>query len=289
MFKRIVVGYDQSDGSRDALVLGRRLADRLDADLVVVGVVPAPTGGSLVPALPATAYSNLVEHARSGLETAAAEFGGTIEIVQSSSAARGLEELTERLEGDLLVLGCDRTDPGKVRAGHKARVLMQGSRCAVALAPVGYRDSERDLSLVGVAVDGSPESAHALEAAVEIAGGRTLRLISVATEFSEIWGFWGATYALTELGVASREAAQKILDEASGSLPEGVEATTVMADGIASEELRKQSAEGLDLLCLGSRGYGPVRRVLLGSVSSELLHEVYCPVVVVPRTAAPDE
>jgi nucleotide-binding universal stress UspA family protein len=62
-----------------------------------------------------------------------------------------------------------------------------------------------------------------------------------------------------------------------------------MADGIASEELRKQSAEGLDLLCLGSRGYGPVRRVLLGSVSSELLHEVYCPVVVVPRTAAPAE
>jgi nucleotide-binding universal stress UspA family protein len=288
VFERIVVGFDESEGSRDALALGRRLADRLGADLVVVGVVPLPTGGSLMPALPANAFTNLVEQAEAGINKAAEEFRATTEIVQSSSAARGLEELTEKLEGDLLVLGCTRTDPGLVRAGHKARVLMQGSRCAVALAPVGYRDTEAGLSVIGVAIDGSPEAAHALDAAVEIAGGEEVRLIAVATDLADSWGFWGATYALTELGDASRDAAKKILDQAAGSLPEGVNSTTVMAEGFAPIELRKQSGEGLDLLCLGSRGYGPLLRVLLGSVSSELVHEVSCPVVLIPRGADPD-
>ena len=41
----------------------------------------------------------------------------------------------------------------------------------------------------------------------------------------------------------------------------------------------------MDLLVVGSRGYGPLRRVLLGSVSSELMHSAPCPVMVVPRTA----
>ncbi len=33
----------------------------------------------------------------------------------------------------------------------------------------------------------------------------------------------------------------------------------------------------------GSRGYGPVARVLLGSVSTQLIHKAPCPVLVVPR------
>jgi nucleotide-binding universal stress UspA family protein len=40
---------------------------------------------------------------------------------------------------------------------------------------------------------------------------------------------------------------------------------------------------GVDLLVCGSRGYGPVRRVLLGTVSSALLRQASVPVLVVPR------
>ncbi len=38
-----------------------------------------------------------------------------------------------------------------------------------------------------------------------------------------------------------------------------------------------------DLLVVGSRGYGPVLRVLLGSVSTRLIHIAPCPVLVIPR------
>ena len=42
----------------------------------------------------------------------------------------------------------------------------------------------------------------------------------------------------------------------------------------------------IDLLFVGSRGYGPLRRALLGNVSGAVVREAGCPVVVTPlRTA----
>jgi nucleotide-binding universal stress UspA family protein len=43
-------------------------------------------------------------------------------------------------------------------------------------------------------------------------------------------------------------------------------------------------SQRLDLLVLGSRGRGPARSVLLGSVSTEVVREAACPVVVVARS-----
>jgi hypothetical protein len=42
-------------------------------------------------------------------------------------------------------------------------------------------------------------------------------------------------------------------------------------------------SEHLDLLVCGSRGYGPVRAVLLGSVSRRVTAQAYCPVIVMAR------
>jgi nucleotide-binding universal stress UspA family protein len=39
----------------------------------------------------------------------------------------------------------------------------------------------------------------------------------------------------------------------------------------------------LDMLVCGSRGYGPLRSVLLGAVSSQVVAAAHCPVTVVPR------
>jgi nucleotide-binding universal stress UspA family protein len=51
--------------------------------------------------------------------------------------------------------------------------------------------------------------------------------------------------------------------------------------------LAERSAD-LDLLVCGSRGYGPVRSVMLGSVSRALAHTARCPLLVVPRPPAED-
>ena len=44
----------------------------------------------------------------------------------------------------------------------------------------------------------------------------------------------------------------------------------------------------LDLLVTGSRGYGPVRRLMLGSTSTRLVREAPCPVLVLTRGAEAD-
>jgi nucleotide-binding universal stress UspA family protein len=49
-----------------------------------------------------------------------------------------------------------------------------------------------------------------------------------------------------------------------------------------------EASADLDLLVCGSRGYRPLRRVLLGSVSRPLSHQARCSLVVVPRGAATD-
>lgn len=41
----------------------------------------------------------------------------------------------------------------------------------------------------------------------------------------------------------------------------------------------------IDLIVVGSRGYGTVERVLLGSTSTALIGDAPCPVIVVPRPA----
>jgi nucleotide-binding universal stress UspA family protein len=46
--------------------------------------------------------------------------------------------------------------------------------------------------------------------------------------------------------------------------------------------LARQSTE-VDLLVAGSRGYGPIRSVLLGGATGRLIREVACAVIVVPR------
>jgi Universal stress protein family len=52
------------------------------------------------------------------------------------------------------------------------------------------------------------------------------------------------------------------------------------ADGIVA------ASENLDLLVMGSRAYGPVRAVMLGGVSRQVIARAACPVLILPRGTA---
>ena len=70
----------------------------------------------------------------------------------------------------------------------------------------------------------------------------------------------------------------QVLDEVVAEA--GADVRAVLAEGDARDVLVKAS-EHAALLVVGSRGAGPVREVLLGSVSSYCVHHAICPVVVV--------
>ena len=50
-------------------------------------------------------------------------------------------------------------------------------------------------------------------------------------------------------------------------------------------EILADASEELDLLVLGSRGYGPLHSVLVGGVAGRVVREAACPVLVLPRKA----
>ncbi len=81
-----------------------------------------------------------------------------------------------------------------------------------------------------------------------------------------------------ELLEADRRAAEERI-----ATQEGVETTAVY--GVAVEELAA-FGDRVDLLVVGSRNYGPVRRLVLGSTSGGLARHARCALLVLPRTAA---
>ena len=80
---------------------------------------------------------------------------------------------------------------------------------------------------------------------------------------------------MTEDVDAARRAAQACLDRALAQVSDGVAVDGGLIEGDAVDVLRERS-ETLDLMVMGSRAYGPVRRTLL-SVSPGLLVDCLCP------------
>jgi nucleotide-binding universal stress UspA family protein len=79
-----------------------------------------------------------------------------------------------------------------------------------------------------------------------------------------------------------RTAAGDALAEAAAELD--IPATTTVIDGPAGHALERLS-RSVDVVVTGSRGWGPARRVILGSATSHLTRHAACPVIVVPTTA----
>jgi nucleotide-binding universal stress UspA family protein len=284
MFEKIVVGYDGSDQARDALALGRLIAGTTGGELIAASVWES------LGHLPPIAFGRWQEFARDQAGRTAAEAGdGTRpEVVESTSAARGLHDLAEREHADLIVVGSSHLGrAGRALAGTVGVSLLHGSPCPVAVAPTGFRDSsDTEIRVVGVGYDGQPEADVALGGAIELAkaAGASLRIVTVARPPAS--GFEGKGYiqeGRAELAAAVKESMQEVLDRGLASVPPNVDAS-----GALITDSQDPHGDDIDLMVLGSRGYGPARRVLVGSNSARLLTAAPCPAIVFPRgTKAP--
>jgi nucleotide-binding universal stress UspA family protein len=86
------------------------------------------------------------------------------------------------------------------------------------------------------------------------------------------------------------EVLRGMLHEAVADLPSEARALPVFMRGFAAQELVEASEAGVDLLVLGSRGGGPLRRRLHHSVTSTVMQDAKCPVLISPAgVKAPTE
>jgi nucleotide-binding universal stress UspA family protein len=277
---RLLVGFDGSEGGRDALELARLLGSQPGSSALVATVLhsgPLPTELTALPESEAGEAEPLFEEARgklAGLSVETRAYGG-------GTPGAILTALAEREEVDAIAVGSAHRGPlGRVLLGDVGASLLNGSPRDVAVAPKGFARIEHDpLRTIAVGYDGTPEARLALRRAEELArpSNAMLRLLAVDVPPVVIPG--GAGYA----PVLPAEEPDRVLNEALESIDSKLGAERRLLSGSAAGALLRDCEDGVDLLVLGSRGYGPLARVLLGSVSRRVIHQAPCPVRVVPR------
>jgi nucleotide-binding universal stress UspA family protein len=266
MFKNVLVGVDGRPGGRDAIALARLLSDpsaRLTLAFVRSGDIAEDLADS----------EELLERERSAADLEA----GLLSVV-SLSPGRGLHEQAEQQGADLLVVGsCSHGTFGRAMLGDDTRAALNGAPCAVAVASRGYAEHPTAISNLGVAYNQWPESTTALAVAQELAAPTKAKVHALEVVSLPTVAYGGL------MSPPIGEFINGMVKEASERMKELADVDGRAVYGLAGEELARFGDE-LDLLVVGSRGYGPVRRLVSGSTSNYLERHARCSMLVLPRT-----
>jgi nucleotide-binding universal stress UspA family protein len=283
----IIVGIDGAEQARDAAAFARSLASGTGATLRLAHAYPYEP-------LSRTAEAGWREHLREDGERLLADAKAELALPDAPTAvmadpspARALHRLAEDTEAALIVIGSSHHGPiGRALPGRTGDRLLHGAPCAVAIVPRGWRRPFDATRVIGVGYDETPESEAAVAGAVALARRvqATLRIVRVF----DVGRFAGAgTPAAAQywslMSEQERESRRR-LDRLVAGLPSDVAVEGVFLTGGAAHELAEQTGS-LELLVLGSRGYGPLAAVLLGGVSHAVVRHAACPVAVQPRGA----
>ena len=132
------------------------------------------------------------------------------------------------------------------------------------------------------ATDGSSGAERALPFAKDLAKANGARLVVVhVNEFMAGRGAGPVNFNKDEVQAAI---GKQVADVKQEGLDVKLQLADVMAGGAAHVIAEIADKEGADLIVAGTRGHGPLSGLLLGSVTTRLLHVAKCPVLVVPST-----
>jgi nucleotide-binding universal stress UspA family protein len=289
MSETYIIGFDGSDASRAAVRFTTELAAATGASTTVANVYPEPPvvygRGSLAGARDALTASSREESARllATLEDVDVTEAVT---VMSDSPAHGLQRAAQERDADLMAVGVThRRGAARVAPGSVAEHLLFGAPCPVLVVPAG--EGGRAVTSIGVAFDSRPEAQAALAHAVELAERLGARVTLISTVQPSLAAGAPGVPLSDSLEEPAREALEKVVQRAADELPPAVQASVRVVVGPPAQLDDEARAAGIDLLVCGSRGYGPMKSVLLGSVSRHLVDHARCPVLVVPRSSTP--
>ena len=289
---KILIGVDGSDRSEDAVAFGRALALAASAPVILATVHQTEPrqsrpDGYLAPAgLREEAETMLARCALMLLDV------GDVErrLLADHSPAHALQAAAEQAGAGIIVVGSSHIGRlGRVLPGSTAERLLHGAPCPVAVVPVGFgAHGLPERPAIGCGYQATDDGAAALGAAEELALalGGSLQVMHVVEPPSYLYDSGEMPLNMPELDAKMRADADRILSERVGHLSarlHHVEGTLLV--GRPADRLSALS-EAVDLMVVGSRGYGPLRAVLLGGVSGQLIRSAACPVIVIPRGAA---
>ncbi|HEY5171317.1 MAG TPA: universal stress protein [Acidimicrobiia bacterium] len=144
-----------------------------------------------------------------------------------------------------------------------------------------------------IATDGSPSSIEAARKAGEILRAADhVTLVSVLTEIpgDDAGGFEGSVYSAGEQDQLWKqemaEAGEEIERTAAALTTTNIDKRIEVGD-VSGNVCRVATELNVDVIVVGSHGRGGLSRILLGSVSEQVVRHAPCPVLVVRPTPAP--
>jgi nucleotide-binding universal stress UspA family protein len=294
----VIAAFSPQTAAREPVEFGLAASRIMGAPLVVVAVVDTGSlqvhfgaeeaQGHATPTGIALTLRNLEQ------ELERHDVYAEVRTFEDSTAARGLARASDELEPELIVVGStSRGAKGSMLLGTTAERVVHVSACPVAVVPNGYRRPEGGVARIGAAYTATPEGEEALKVAARLAclGDVALRAITILDPKyaqEEAHGLMAEQHhevgAESGAGARTRVAMERRLRERVEALPGDVEAELdIMVDAAAAGLIGASSQ--VDLLVMGSRGLGPRRSVILGSVSRRVIDRSACPVLVIPRGA----
>jgi len=279
-YRNILVAYDGSESSKNALRQAVKLAKEVKGKIKAVSVVPLPevevellTAGKVPDILKKPADDLLAEAAK-----IAQSEGVTLET--EVKQGRIYEEIINAADAegsDVIVIGrkgisrVERMLMGSVTA----RVLGHTDR-EVLVVP---KDAELGWETILLATDGSEYSDAALKEAIEFTKAMkgTLNVVSVVNRSEEFYG--EAPEIFEKMEKQTKAQIDSVLKKAESN---GVTAVPVLKDGDASRKIVELADEAkVGVIFMGSHGRTGLKKVLMGSVTEKVIGLASCPVVVV--------
>jgi len=299
---RMLLATDGSEEAAQAARMATALAEKTGSELHLVYVEPLPHPYSLSEA---TIYypeardevrDTARREAQEKAEAEAEKVGSFGEVAVSHARVGRADAEISHLAEDI---GAGLTVVGSRGLGPVRRLLLGSVSNSVVRHAHGpvlvVRDGGEGLpERVLLAVDGSPESRLARDAAAEIsaATGAEVHVAHVLPAPERMYGphFYSAevkSELLERVETEAREFLDRQAEEVSSA--GGKVGGTRVLSGDASAEIVKLAEElHAGLTILGSRGLGGVRRALLGSVSDSVVRHAHNPVLVVREDRGPD-
>lgn len=276
----ILCATDLERKSDVAIARARRLRRRLRARLALLHVV-TPEGGRRDSA-------ERLQQAKNALTMRSRAARGTFEpLVRRGAAAKIVLEVARQRSARLVVIGPHRRAAllDALRGTFTER-LLRNAHCPVLIV---RRTPARDYGNVLLALDGSRSARHVVAAAESLvpqAGANRSVVHAHEPPYEAMMGSVGVRDDSVARYVAASmdQAGAMIRDELRASSPNPGRYRVRVIDSRPGPAIRRAlRVLDPDLLVLGSRGLGRIRRAFLGSTAFDALKAAKCDVLVVPE------